>query len=295
MASIPVPALLFDLDLQVKERTAHWVDAHEQARAFGALREAASDALRLGRPSTLRAFPPWDSPEPETWVIRPIRVRGEIYGVLAAMAVGPTSALAEASADEDRETLRAVRSHINALIGHLEILRQSSLSRLQKARLDCAMEEAIDTTELLTHETAPAISARQPGVGERAQALRVLVVEDEETNRYVTVTMLGVLGVEAEAVASGEEMLDVVERKTFDLILMDVMMPGIDGIEATRLLRQRHGLAPAVVGLTAVTEARETCLAAGMNAFIAKPARLDQISRVLDAFASPSPARSAAG
>ena len=157
------------------------------------------------------------------------------------------------------------------------------------------MEEAIDTTELLTHETTPAISARQPGVGERAQALRVLVVEDEETNRYVTVTMLGVLGVEAEAVASGEEMLDAVERKTFDLILMDVMMPGIDGIEATRLLRQRRGLAPAVVGLTAMTESRERCLAAGMNAFIAKPARLDQISRVLDTFAPASPARSAAG
>ncbi|MGV3618651.1 MAG: PAS domain S-box protein [Fimbriimonas sp.] len=114
--------------------------------------------------------------------------------------------------------------------------------------------------------------------------LRVLVVEDNEVNRLVVTRMLANLGCEIYAAGSGEEALVEADARHHDLILMDVQMPGLDGLETTRRIRA-HGTQPDVriVALTAnaFQEDREACLAAGMNAFLSKPIRRADLARIL--------------
>ena len=104
---------------------------------------------------------------------------------------------------------------------------------------------------------------------------RVLVVDDNHTNRVVGVKTLEALGAEAQAAESGEAAIEAAERGGFDLILMDVNMPGMDGMEATRRIRDLPGAAAevAIVALTAdvMTHHQAAYHAAGMNGFVPKP------------------------
>jgi CheY-like chemotaxis protein len=116
--------------------------------------------------------------------------------------------------------------------------------------------------------------------------LRVLVVDDVEMNRMVARAMLAKLGVSVQTAASGQEALDACAAEAFDLVLLDLHMPGIDGMETARRLRARH--APAarwmpIVALSAsaMREDRDQALAAGMDDFASKPIDLDSLRRVL--------------
>ena len=109
------------------------------------------------------------------------------------------------------------------------------------------------------------------------QTVRVLVAEDNSVNQLVAVKMLEQQGAQTLAVANGLEALDVLERMPFDLVLMDVQMPEMDGLEATKQIR-RPGSSVAdhdipIVGMTAQTSEvdRDRCLEAGMDEFILKP------------------------
>ncbi|CAN5804846.1 hypothetical protein BH09VER1_BH09VER1_49790 [soil metagenome] len=116
--------------------------------------------------------------------------------------------------------------------------------------------------------------------GEPAQALRVLVVDDLEMNLRVATSLLQRLGYSAEIAQGGENALQKTERESFDVIFMDVLMPGIDGLETTRRVRAQSGEAgaprPWIVALTAdaMEENHRRCLAAGMDDFLTKPLRL---------------------
>ena len=115
--------------------------------------------------------------------------------------------------------------------------------------------------------------------------LAILVAEDNTVNQKVVHQLLAHLGYRADVVASGAEVLDALERQNYDVILMDVQMPEMDGLEATRRLKARFGLAtsPRVVAMTAsaMLGDREKCLAAGMDAYVSKPVELDQVREVL--------------
>ena len=122
--------------------------------------------------------------------------------------------------------------------------------------------------------TAPATAPADP-VPDEERAPRVLVVDDHPVNREVARIMLEALGCEVAEVADGVEAVDAVRAASFDLVLMDVRMPRMDGLEATRRIR---GLpdgpdAMAIVAMTAdaMPEDVERCLASGMNAHLAKP------------------------
>ena len=127
--------------------------------------------------------------------------------------------------------------------------------------------------------------------------VRVLVAEDDATNRLVIGEVLRLLGADFTAVSDGVEALQAATAEYFDLILMDVQMPRMDGLTAARAIRSRPtGAAPGVpiVALTAhvMDEHREQCLDAGMNAFLSKPISLDGLSRTLSLVLPAAGARS---
>ncbi|HSL23649.1 MAG TPA: ATP-binding protein [Vicinamibacterales bacterium] len=114
--------------------------------------------------------------------------------------------------------------------------------------------------------------------------LSILLVEDNDANRRVIQMMLQELGVEVDEAADGLTAVECARDREYDLILMDVQMPGIDGLEATRRIRaEQSGAAPTIIGLTAnvMTGDEAKCRAAGMDGYLAKPVRLQTLSSVL--------------
>jgi PAS domain S-box-containing protein len=120
--------------------------------------------------------------------------------------------------------------------------------------------------------------------GGAAQSLRLLVAEDNTVNQKVMQQLLAHLGYQADLASTGIEAIEALDRQTYDVVLMDVQMPELDGIEATRRIRARFGDAPFIVAMTAnaMSGDRELCLQAGMNDYLPKPVELDQLSQVLE-------------
>jgi CheY-like chemotaxis protein/nitrogen-specific signal transduction histidine kinase/HPt (histidine-containing phosphotransfer) domain-containing protein len=120
---------------------------------------------------------------------------------------------------------------------------------------------------------------------EQLGGCRVLLVEDNELNQIVAADLLGgVAGAEVQIANNGHEALALLARHTFDLVLMDVQMPGMDGFEATRRLRANPAWAALpVVAMTAHAMERDRvlCLAAGMNDFVSKPFEPRDLFKVL--------------
>jgi CheY-like chemotaxis protein len=133
-----------------------------------------------------------------------------------------------------------------------------------------------------------AIEVHSGPVGER-RPLCILLAEDNGVNQKVLLRLLERLGYEADVANNGLEVLEFVGRKAYDLIFMDVHMPEMDGIEATRRIRQAwpKGSGPHIVALTAgaFDENRAECRAAGMEGFLSKPVRLAELASTLEALA----------
>jgi signal transduction histidine kinase/DNA-binding response OmpR family regulator len=115
--------------------------------------------------------------------------------------------------------------------------------------------------------------------------LRILIAEDNLVNQKVVVRMLERLGYHADVVANGLEALDAVHRQVYDVVLMDVQMPEMDGLEASRRINRDFDAAarPRLVALTAnvFTSDQETCKDAGMDDFLAKPLDLERLRTAL--------------
>jgi CheY-like chemotaxis protein len=114
----------------------------------------------------------------------------------------------------------------------------------------------------------------------------ILVVEDNATNRVAIRALLDRFGVTADFVDTGAEAIAAVKRKPYPLVLMDLMMPGMDGYAATRQIRRLEygtGRHTPIVAVTAVDPAvsRSECIAAGMDGFLSKPIYPDAIAEVL--------------
>ena len=119
----------------------------------------------------------------------------------------------------------------------------------------------------------------------RQHPLRVLLVEDNAVNQRVATLMLKKLGFTADVAGNGREAVTAIEARTYDLVFMDLQMPEMDGLQATREICARwpKGARPHIVAMTAnaSTDDREACLAAGMDGFVSKPVRLQDIREVL--------------
>lgn len=125
-----------------------------------------------------------------------------------------------------------------------------------------------------------------------AAAPSILVVDDDPVSRQLLGAVLGSLGYASDATASGEAALEALDCRRYDLVLLDIQMPGMDGHELARRVRARFAKEgrPRLVALTAsaMEGDRERCLAAGMDDYLSKPMRREQLAAVVAACASPS-------
>jgi CheY-like chemotaxis protein len=147
-----------------------------------------------------------------------------------------------------------------------------------------------------------------PTLAERLP-LRVLLCDDNAINQKVALRLLQQMGYRADFAGNGIEALNALDRQPYDLIFMDVMMPEMGGLEATRLIRERQHQKsqfpnyPPSITIVAMTASamqgdREKCLAAGMDDYIAKPIRLEDMRAIVEKWgprasqpATPSPAK----
>lgn len=137
-------------------------------------------------------------------------------------------------------------------------------------------------------------SARNPGKAARkgdgtacttptTVSLRVLLAEDGLVNRRLALSLLEREGHEVTLATNGEHAVKALRYRSFDLVLMDVEMPVMNGLDATRAIRERErdtGTYTPIVALTSNTN-RDECLEAGMDAFLSKPLRPEALKRVL--------------
>jgi CheY-like chemotaxis protein len=152
-------------------------------------------------------------------------------------------------------------------------------SHLQKALASVLAQETISRQpEAVTSRFDTTMAQRLP--------LRILLAEDNLVNQKVAQHMLVRLGYRVDVAANGEEVLQALERQDYDVVLMDVQMPEMDGLEATRQILARWSPAqrPYIIAMTAyaLMGDAEKCLAAGMNDYISKPIRLEKLVTALE-------------
>ncbi len=138
---------------------------------------------------------------------------------------------------------------------------------------------------------APEGQARSADPAGLERDLRVLVVDDNPTNQEVARALLGAIGVEVEAAGGGEEGLAALAAASFDLVLMDIHMPGMNGVEALAAIRAAGHAALPVVALTADAMAgeRDRLLALGFDGYVSKPIDPAELISALGAALDPAP------
>ena len=131
---------------------------------------------------------------------------------------------------------------------------------------------------------APASAPAAGATWHPSADLRILLVEDNPVNQKVSTRILASHGLRADVAGNGLEALEAIARQTYDVVLMDVQMPEMDGLEATRRIRGRKDAAqPWIVAMTAgaLEGDRELCLDAGMDDYLSKPVRVDDLMAAL--------------
>jgi CheY-like chemotaxis protein len=180
---------------------------------------------------------------------------------------------------------------------------QSEPGRGSTFKFTIAAEPADTSADLLATNTAvtaalpaPALEIPKPlSVPQRTKPAadsgpRMLLVEDNLINQKVAVRLLQRLGHYPDVVSNGLEGFKAVESANYDIVIMDVQMPEMDGLEATRAIRDRLPVSrqPYIIGMTAnaFESAKQECLVAGMNDYVPKPFTLDDLAAALQRCAS---------
>jgi signal transduction histidine kinase/DNA-binding response OmpR family regulator len=166
---------------------------------------------------------------------------------------------------------------------HPEVFAASITKPIKASRLYDALVDALAKTNVLE----PSQAEKTPNSERLADRhpLRVLVAEDNVVNQKVAIAMLRHLGYRADLASDGVEAVEAVRRVPYDVVLMDLQMPLLDGIDATRQIIAEHARErrPRIVALTAnaFEEDREQCLAAGMDDYVSKPLKTETLEAAL--------------
>ena len=123
-----------------------------------------------------------------------------------------------------------------------------------------------------------------PGRMTIRSSLNILIAEDNPVNQKVAQLMLQRLGHRTYLAANGQEVLQALEVRAYDLVLMDIQMPKMDGIEATKHIRSRWQQGPKIIAITSFDPefCRERCFSAGVDDFINKPVRMNELDAAID-------------
>ena len=151
---------------------------------------------------------------------------------------------------------------------------------VRRSQLYNALCEVTQIEHTVTHPNTPQLERRASGV-------RVLLVEDNDVNRKLALHMLKRLGCSVEVASNGREALESTAVRHYDLVFMDIQMPEMDGVEATRLIRERerdsgHHLPIIAMTAHAMEGDRERCLAAGMDDYLSKPVKIDLLAQMVE-------------
>jgi CheY-like chemotaxis protein len=155
-----------------------------------------------------------------------------------------------------------------------DILRKHVISKLRQHDHTTATEEQANGNKLSAN-----FSQQYP--------LRILIAEDNRVNQKLAMRVLGKLGYNPDIAQDGNEVLEMVNDSKYDLILMDVQMPEMDGLEATRMIRLCLTVQPIIIAMTAnsMQGDREDCMRAGMDDYISKPVHLEELVIMLEKWA----------
>jgi CheY-like chemotaxis protein len=185
----------------------------------------------------------------------------------------PVKILLLASHGPAHEAARAAGRNVQGVL--TKPLHQSHL-------FDALAAVLTGSTSVLPYQLNFQWAANHP---ELKSALRILLAEDNVVNQRMAQLLLERLSQTADIVSNGVEAVEAAIRRPYDLILMDVLMPELDGLDATRQIREKlpKERQPRIVAMTAnaLTGDRELCLAAGMDDYISKPVQLDELAKVL--------------
>lgn len=166
-----------------------------------------------------------------------------------------------------------------------EMLFASLTKPVKKDALRHVLIRVFEREALAQQNNAP--PSAPDNEAETDRKLRILLAEDNVVNQKVARLMLRRLGYEADISSNGLEAIEAVRLRPYDLILMDVQMPELDGLEATKQIRAMESLnhQPWIVALTAnaMQGDRERCLEAGMDGYLSKPLRKEDLALLLDA------------
>ena len=153
---------------------------------------------------------------------------------------------------KQQQLLRVVQTHLNPLPNRAEV---------QRTKTDNVLSEAF--------------SQQFP--------LHILIAEDNLINQKLIIRVLNKLGYQPDLADNGQEAINMLRENSYDIILMDVQMPVMDGLEATKAIRTGSDTQPVIVAMTAnaLIEDREICLQAGMDRYISKPIKLEELKNTL--------------
>jgi CheY-like chemotaxis protein len=216
----------------------------------------------------------------------------------------------KAKEDAFRKTIvelnHEIRTPLNAITGMSGLLEGTSLNLEQQEYLKSIQNCSDDLTDALDRVVNSTDIAAGEEIVEEAQneqadletkeiimnfssefaaryPLKVLVAEDDLMNQQLAAMLLKKLGYTPDLAADGQTVLEMVSEKAYDIILMDVQMPVMDGLQATRMIRLCLTVQPVIVAMTAnsLNGDRELCLEAGMNDYISKPVHKDLLMEKL--------------
>jgi two-component system sensor histidine kinase/response regulator len=187
-----------------------------------------------------------------------------------------TSSWAQGDAARSREL--GIKAFLNKPIRRSDLLRAIKVALVRP------------DSEEPAHLTVPDASS----LSNHGAPLRILLAEDNAVNQALAVRMLEKKGFEVTVAPTGRAVLEWLEAQSFDVILMDVQMPEMDGLEATRLIREREKTTAQHIPIVAMTAHamvgdKERCLASGMDSYISKPLRSNELIGIIDALVSATP------
>ena len=205
------------------------------------------------------------------------------------------------------KTSREINTSVNSIVGMANLLKDSELNREQIKNTNTiikAGQKLLENTKAIfegdTNKNNILINnlnmgdelnkkPKFPVSSEFANEfpVKILIAEDDLINQHLAVKMLNKLGYQPDIVSNGKEALEIVSEKQYDVILMDGLMPEMDGFEATKMIRLCLETQPVIIALTASTMYgdKEKCIQAGMDDYLSKPIDINHLAAIIEKWA----------